>query len=144
MIVNDLLETKHALLYTVTPWQTIREAAELLSGKQIGIVLVIDDQERLLGVVSERDIVGAALRAHGYLFEKPISSIMTRDLIVATREDTLDYVIHAMLDRKIRHVPVVDGEQLVSVVSIRDVVEALRGHMDATLPDLRLYNALDE
>jgi CBS domain-containing protein len=125
MQITTVLASKGPSVVTIRPAQTIREALSLLTAHNIGVVVVIDEAERPVGILSERDIVRAAARDDRF-FTRPVSAIMTRELILAQPQDDLDSVAHTMTERRIRHLPVVDGGRLVGIVSIGDVLKVQR------------------
>lgn len=125
MTIATILARKGPSVVTVGPEQTIRQAVGLLAERNIGALVVVDASMRPVGILSERDIVRAA--AHDeQIFVRAVSSIMTRDVIVSAPHDDLDSVGHTMTERRIRHLPVVEDDRLVGIVSIGDVVKAQR------------------
>jgi len=128
MKVQEILMTKSPQFYVIQPHALVREAARLMAEHNIGAVMVVDENNKLIGIVSERDIVREAVHVPTPLFEKTVGSIMTTQLIVALPDDELGYVINAMMEKNIRHLPVVDGERILGLLSIKDVVKALQRH----------------
>ena len=125
MTIATILARKGPSVVTVQPEQTIRQAVGLLAERNIGALVVIDAAARPVGILSERDIVRAAARDE-QVFARSVASIMTRDVIVGGPHDDLDSVGNTMTERRIRHLPVVEEERLVGIVSIGDVVKAQR------------------
>ncbi|MDQ7844449.1 MAG: CBS domain-containing protein [Armatimonadota bacterium] len=125
MNIRHVLAQKGGQVYTVGPDQTVREALALLAAHNVGALVVVDREGRPVGIISERDIVRAAV-ADEQLFGRPVRQLMTRELIVASPEDDLRVVAHTMTERRIRHLPVVMGDRLVGIVSIGDLVKAQR------------------
>jgi CBS domain-containing protein len=125
MNIASLLASKGSTVVTVHPGQTLREALMLLAEHNIGALVVVEEAGPPVGIVSERDIVREASRNEN-LFTRPVSGIMTRNLVIGTPQDELDAVGHTMTERRIRHLPVVDRGTLVGIVSIGDVVKAQR------------------
>jgi CBS domain-containing protein len=123
MQISTILATKGSTVYTIRPDQTIREAVQLLAEKRIGAVVVVNDADRPIGIVSERDIVAAVARSEA-LFGQQVSSIMTTDVVVARPSDDVRAVEKTMTVRRFRHLPVMDRGELVGIVSIGDVVKA--------------------
>ena len=124
MNIANLLATKGSLVVTTRPEQTIREALSLLARHNIGALVVVDGAVPV-GIVSERDIVREAARSE-HLFTRSVREIMTLDLVLGTPQDDLVAVCHTMTERRIRHLPIVDKDRLVGIVSIGDVVKAQR------------------
>jgi CBS domain-containing protein len=125
MNIAGILATKGDKVVTVLAEQSIREALGLLAHHNIGALVVIDDTRRPIGILSERDIVRAAVK-NETLFGLTVSQLMTRDLILGTPGDDLGAVGSTMVERRIRHLPVLDGGQLVGIVTIGDVMKAQR------------------
>jgi len=125
MNMASLLATKGSRVITIRPGQNVREALALLATHNIGALVAVDDQLRPVGIVSERDIVRAAAKSEE-VFSQPIASIMTKDVIIGTPQDDLNSVGNTMTERRIRHLPIMDGGELVGIVSLGDVVKAQR------------------
>ena len=124
MNIASLLASKGRNVITVGPHESIRAALGLLAQHNIGALVVVDGPGPV-GIVSERDIVRALARTESILIQ-PIASIMTREVIIGTPQDDLIAVGNTMTERRIRHLPVVEGGRLVGIVSIGDVVKAQR------------------
>jgi CBS domain-containing protein len=125
MTIASLLAKKGPKVVTVQPEQTIRQALGLLAEHNIGALVVVDTQTRPIGILSERDVVRAAVREEA-VFAKTVSALMTKDVIVGVPQDDLESVGRTMTDKHIRHLPVVDQGRLVGIISIGDVVKAQR------------------
>jgi CBS domain-containing protein len=124
MFVSDILAEKGGLVFTVTPGTTVDQIARQLSTRRIGSVLVVDRLERVVGIVSERDIVRAAA-THGWpSLELEASEIMTRSVITCDPDDSIDQIMQMMTSNRIRHLPVVQRGELLGIVSIGDIVKA--------------------
>lgn len=123
MRIRDVLAAKNdQQVVTVSPDATVRELLALLAEHNVGALVVSADQHEVVGIVSERDVVR---RLHGdtELLAATVSSIMTQDVRTCSPDDQLDDLMSVMTDRRIRHVPVCDGDRLVGIVSIGDVVK---------------------
>jgi len=108
-------------LVTVAPSASVREAARKMFEKRVGSVLIVGDDGRLLGIFTERDLVKVV--AEGKPLETPVSEVMSKDLVVAKESDSVASVASRMLEKWIRHMPVVDDSgKPVGIVSIRDVL----------------------
>jgi len=121
-----ILAAKPQRIVTIGPSARLGEAVSLLVVHRIGALLVTDAQGELVGIISERDIVWA-LRHGPESMRAPVASVMTADLHVATPDSTCAALMRTMTEERIRHLPIVDGSQLVGVVSIGDVVHASLG-----------------
>src|SRR5512140_3788290 len=123
MQISNILAKKGGRVVTLHPDQTVREAIALLVEKRIGALVVVDVTGKVVGLISERDIVRAAARDEA-LFDRAISGLMTKDVIVAHPGDDLHAVERTMTDRRFRHLPIMDHDELIGIVSIGDVVKA--------------------
>ena len=123
MKIVSVLATKSSEVITVRPDQSLREAVDLLAEHNIGALIVVDEPGRPIGIISERDIIREAARTEMVLGQ-PVSRVMTKDLITASPEDDLETVLQTMTAKHFRHLPIVDGERLIGVISIGDVVKA--------------------
>lgn len=125
MTIATVLASKGSRVVTIRPQQSVRDALRLLAEHNIGALVVVDEREQPEGILSERDIVRALARNED-IFTGPISTLMTRNVIVGVPQDDLATVAHTMTERRIRHLPVVEGSRLVGIVSLGDVVKAQR------------------
>lgn len=123
MTVRAILNEKGRDVVTVGPQLTLREAAAVLHEKHIGAVVVIDDSHRIVGILAERDIVGAMAEEGARGLEKPISSLMWTNVYRCTEDMTVDSVMELMSSRRARHIPVERDGRLVGIISIGDVVK---------------------
>ncbi len=136
MTITTVLASKGDKVVTIRPEQTIREAVALLAEHNIGAVVVTAGEGRPAGIVSERDVVRTLARDESVL-DWPVSRIMTRDVIVGSPGDDLTTVGRTMTERRIRHLPVMDGERLVGIVSIGDIVKAQRDRYQGEVDTLQ-------
>ena len=125
MNIASILATKGDKVVTVRPEQTIREALGVLAQHNIGALVVVDAERRPVGMLSERDIVRTAVKNEA-VFTVPVSQLMTRNLILGTPGDDVGAVGSTMVERRIRHLPVMDSGKLVGIVTIGDIVKAQR------------------
>ncbi len=123
MKIESVLATESSDVITVRPDQWLREAVGLLAEHNIGALIVVDEAGRPIGIISERDIIREAARTETVLGQA-VSRVMTKDLITASPEDDLETVLQTMTAKHFRHLPIVDGERLIGVISISDVVKA--------------------
>jgi len=122
MNVESILKAKGANVFTVRPEHSVSELASLVSNKKIGAAVVCDAKGHVVGVVSERDIVKAIADYGKGALEMPIRNIMTSPAITCSPLETIKKVLEIMTDRRIRHLPVIEKDHLVGIVSIGDAV----------------------
>lgn len=124
MTVGSILKIKGRVYKTVRPDETVQEFARHLKDERIGAMIVTHDGSVLEGIISERDIA-YGLSKHGQkLSDMKVSDLMTKVVIVCTSEDSIDDVMNLMTQRRIRHLPVKDNDELVGIISMGDVVKA--------------------
>ena len=139
MKVADILRTKGSVVKTVTPDKTALEFSRQLLTEQIGAMIVSDDGRSIAGIISERDLA-YALGMHGSELAKiVVSKLMTRVVVVCSPEDSITDVMKLMTQRRIRHLPVKDGDQLVGIISIGDVLKHRLGEVELEANVLRDY-----
>lgn len=122
MNVKSILDLKGDFVLTIGPDATVEKASETLAQNHIGAVVVTDDGGRIAGILSERDIAVALPQYGGALGETKVSEVMTNDVVFCTTETTVKDVLDIMASNGIRHLPVVEKDELMGVVSLRDVV----------------------
>ncbi len=125
MKVRNILATKGGRVITIPPEEMVRQAVTLLVSHRIGAVVVADADGRLVGILSERDVMRAAADDEG-VFGRPVGDIMTRDVIVGMPQDDVLAVAHTMLEKRFRHLPIVDEGRLIGIISIGDVLKTQR------------------
>ena len=141
MTIAAILKQKGFDVASVRPGVTVAEVTRLLAGRRIGAVVVQDAAERLLGILSERDIV-AALATHGAdTLDMAAAQLMTRAVHTATPHTTVDQAMAIMTSGRFRHLPVVEHGALLGIVSIGDIVKARIAEQDHQVDSLRAYVA---
>jgi CBS domain-containing protein len=137
MNIANVLAQKGVKVVTIPPQHTIRQALALLAEHNIGALVVVDEGQRPVGILSERDVVRAASRAEQQVFTRTVAELMTRNVIVGVPEDDLKSVGYTMTERRIRHLPVVEKGRLVGIVSIGDIVKAQRDQYEGLVDTLQ-------
>ncbi|MBR0957684.1 CBS domain-containing protein [Bradyrhizobium japonicum] len=122
MTVRSILDTKGHQIMSVEPGAKLAAAIELLGEKKIGAVLVMN-QNRLEGILSERDIVRVLGERGAGVLEEPVSEVMTRKVVTCKETDTVAELMETMTTGKFRHLPVIDNGKVVGLISIGDVVK---------------------
>jgi CBS domain-containing protein len=125
MPVSTILKAKPSEgVITVTPGSTVGAAAQLLSAKRIGAVIVSPDGAKMVGILSERDIVRELGRRGGACLDDPVEALMTKDVVSCAPGDRTNDVLQRMTDGRFRHMPVMQDGRMVGLISIGDVVKA--------------------
>ncbi|ACG77528.1 CBS domain protein [Phenylobacterium zucineum HLK1] len=140
MLVSQILKTKGDTVFTTRPEETVAEVAGLLHARGVGALVVLD-AERVVGIVSERDIVRAMAEDGASALTQPVSRIMTANVLFAEPGETVDGLLGRMTDRRIRHLPVCRNERLVGIVSIGDLVKSKISEVEAEADGLKAYIA---
>jgi len=124
MTIAHILKHKGGTIMSVSPDHSLQEAAAILTDKRVGALVVLDSSGHLEGILSERDIVRLCAQAGASAMMAKVADAMTKDVLTAAPKDKVDSALARMTDRRIRHLPVLEGEKLVGVVSIGDLVKA--------------------
>ena len=136
--VKQLLESKTTEVVTIAPEASVFEALELMADKDIGAVVVMQDS-RVVGIMSERDYARKVILHHKSSKEITVAQIMTGKVLYVRPTQTVDQCMALMTDKRIRHLPVLDGERLVGVLSIGDLVKATISEQDFVIKQLESY-----
>ncbi len=123
MIVKTIIEIKGRDVVTMEPGATLDIAAKLLAGRRIGAVVVLGADDRVVGILSERDIVRAIAERGTGAMQEQVSQVMTRKVVTCTLDETLHAIMERMTAGKFRHVPVIEQGKLSGIISIGDVVK---------------------
>lgn len=125
MLVHQILKSKaDGEVVTIRPSVTAADAADTMSKRKIGAVVVSEDGKTALGILSERDIVRELGKRGTICLSDKVETMMTRKLVTTTREESADQVLEKMTEGRFRHMPVMDGSEMVGLISIGDVVKA--------------------
>jgi CBS domain-containing protein len=124
----DILRVKGTTVYCITPSATLADVVQKLVEHKIGSLVVREDLGprlgRVLGIITERDILKACARGERPLCEQAVAECMTHEIVVGSPLDSIDETMGLMTEHRIRHLPVMDGEELKGMISIGDVVKA--------------------
>lgn len=125
MKVKDILKVKGSKVYTISENSTLMAATAKFFGNKIGSLLVVNDMDEIVGIVSPNDILKAIHEGctENCALQK-VSQVMTKNIICASEEDSIDYIQAVMTENRVRHIPIMDGKELKGLVSIGDVVNA--------------------
>ena len=125
MLVQQILTSKTVgEVFTLSPSATLSEAAALLSEKRIGAIIISKDGVHPVGILSERDIVRELGKRGVACMADSVEQVMTAKLIGCAKSDSADMVMQKMTDGRFRHMPVMQGDEMIGLISIGDVVKA--------------------
>jgi len=139
MIVKTILSEKGSAVVTIEPTANLADAARILAERRIGALVVTGAGERVIGIISERDIVRTLAQHGADALQMPLTEAMTRKVVTCTTEETVSVIMERMTTGKFRHVPVVEAERLVGIISIGDVVKLRVAEMELEQSALRDY-----
>jgi len=124
MKVTEILRAKGANVLTVWPGASVRSAVDRMARAGVGALAVIDDSGALVGLVSERDVVRALAAQGDAAMSRPVSEVTGRHVVTCSKDDSLSDLMAVMTDRRVRHLPVMEGGHIIGIVSIGDLVKA--------------------
>jgi len=140
MTVNALLNDKPAKTITLPSSSTLTDICNTLAKNRIGTVLIVDDG-KLCGIVSERDVVRILAASGNKALSSTASDCMTKKLVTCTRTDTVSMVMERMTTGRFRHIPIVENDELLGIVSIGDVVKYRMAEVEREAQEIRDYIA---
>lgn len=136
--VEHLLRAKSGDVWSVGPADMVLDAIKLMAEKEIGAVIVMDG-DAVVGIMSERDYARKVILLGRAARETPVSDIMTRGVVFASPEQTVEQCMGLMTDKRIRHLPVMSGGKLVGMISIGDLVKAIITDQQEMIEQLETY-----
>jgi CBS domain-containing protein len=139
MTIARILATKGREVVTAQPHRTLLEISEILAARRIGAVVIADASDRLLGILSERDIVRAIGQGGAHALDDPASTHMTTEVVTTTEQETLLETVEKMNRGRFRHMPIVKNGRLDGLISIGDVVKFRLAEMEREQSALREY-----
>lgn len=139
-VVKDLLKVKGNEVWTIAPNVSVREALEIMADKQIGALLVLEENKPV-GVFSERDLARRIIRALEAPLDQPVSRYMTSPVITVKPLQTVEECMELMTDKHVRHLPVMEEGQLLGIISIGDVVKGTINILETKIQQLEDYIA---
>ena len=139
MHVKNILSAKGSHVISIEPTATVATAARTLAEHKIGALLVLGPDRRIIGILSERDIVRVLGEKGASALAQPLAQVMTRKVFTCSPSETIGVIMERMTAGKFRHVPVVEQDQVIGVVSIGDVVKYRLQEMEHESAALRDY-----
>jgi CBS domain-containing protein len=123
MTVKAILDSKGTDVAIIQPAAELASAVKLLAARRIGALVVVGPDHRVAGIISERDVIRVLAEHGAAALEKPVGQVMTRKVVTCNRAETMSGVMERMTAGKFRHLPVVEEDQLIGIISIGDVVK---------------------
>ena len=127
MKVRDILKDKGTEVATIGVERNLCDAIRVLVEKNIGSLIVMDEKGTIAGIITERDVLKQCNQCLESFRDIKIRDVMTKNLIVASPDDDLDYVENIMTQNRIRHLPIISNQKMAGMISIGDLVNLLRG-----------------
>ena len=139
MKVRDFLNSNPRRLITVGSPTTVTEAMALLIENRISCLPVINNQDEIIGIISDKDIFRAAFKNPSGFTQAAVADLMSTNLIVGVVDDDLNYIAGVMTNNRIRHVPIVDNRRLIGLLSLGDIVKSQLKDVEIENRYLRKY-----
>ena len=138
MKVADILTSKRNFIYSITASASVFDALKMMAEKNIGALMVIEE-EKLLGIFSERDYARKIVLQGKASHDTPVNEIMTKTVITVHPSDSLEHCMNLMSENRIRHLPIEENEKVSGIISIGDVVNAIIKSQKETITHLQNY-----
>ncbi len=136
--VRDLLEKKGKEVWSVAPTTPLKEALVLMAEKKVGALVVVEE-DKLVGIFSERDLARSVAHSDDFSTRAPIRDLMISPVYFVSPEQTVEECMTVMTVKRFRHLPVMEDNQLVGVISIGDVVKSVIAEKDSAIQDLEHF-----
>jgi CBS domain-containing protein len=141
MTVKAILSRKGGDVVTIAPTAQLAEAVKLLAARRIGAIVITGPGERVAGILSERDIVRVLAERGTAVLDEQVGAVMTRNVVTCTDAETVRVIMERMTAHRFRHLPVVEQNRLVGIISIGDVVKRRVEEIEGESNALREYIA---
>ena len=141
MIIGNILKVKGRGVSTARPDDTVQEIANRLAQRKIGAIVIVGDGGVVSGIISERDLIRVIAQDGAKALQRPVSEVMTHNVVTCTEQTTVDEIMELMTQRRFRHLPVIDDGALVGIVSIGDVVKHHVAEVELEVSAMRGYFA---
>lgn len=141
MLIAHVIREKGAVVHTLPAEATLEQAARELLAKKVGALVVLSAEGGVVGVFSERDLVREIARRGASALRDQVGAAMSREVITARRDESIDDCLARMTDRRVRHLPVVEEVRLVGIVSIGDLVKHRIAVVEAESAAMQAYIA---
>jgi CBS domain-containing protein len=139
MLIANVLRDKGPVVHTLPCEATLEQAAQELNLRKVGALVVMDADGVIVGVFSERDLVRETARLGAKALSNSVGAAMTRQVVTARMDETIDDCLGRMTDRRVRHLPVVEDGRLIGIVSIGDLVKHRIAAAEAEAAAMQAY-----
>ena len=136
--VKQVLDSKGHDIWSIDPNSSVLNTIKLMADKKVGALLIMED-EKLVGIVSERDYARKVILKGRASDDTPVKDIMTREIIYATPENSVEDCMELMTEKHVRHLPVLDGDEVTGVLSIGDLVKSIIADQQFKIEQLENY-----
>ena len=136
--VRQLLKTKGNEIWSIAPQATVYEALQIMSEKDVGALLVVE-KENLVGIFSERDYARKVILKERSSKDTTVGELMTREVLYIEPQSTVEDCMALMTAKRVRHLPVLENERLIGIVTIGDVVKQIISDQEFTIQQLERY-----
>ena len=136
--VKQILKTKGNEIWSIAPRATVYEALQMMSEKDVGALLVVD-KGNLVGIFSERDYARKVILEGRFSKETTVGELMTREVLYIESQSTIEHCMALMTAKRVRHLPVLENERLIGIVTIGDVVKQIISDQEFTIQQLERY-----
>ncbi len=136
--VGQLLKTKGNEIWSIAPQATVYEALQIMSEKDVGALLVLD-KGNLVGIFSERDYARKLILKGRFSKDTTVGELMTREVLYIESQSTIEHCMALMTVKRVRHLPVLENERLIGIVTIGDVVKQIISDQEFTIQQLERY-----
>jgi CBS domain-containing protein len=136
--IDSILAHKGSAVWSIAPNATVFDAIQLMADKNVGALPVVENGG-LVGIISERDYTRKVILKGKSSKDTPVRDIMTRELVVAHPGDSVTQCMHIMTDKRVRHLPLLEGTKMIGLISIGDLVRRIISAQTATIDNLEKY-----
>jgi CBS domain-containing protein len=136
--VRDILREKGRTVHSISPEATVFDALKTMADKNVGALAVFKGDE-LVGIISERDYARKIVLRSKFSKDTPVNEIMSTDVATVIPDSDIEKCMELMTEKRVRHLPVVEGEHVVGIISIGDIVKGIIDHKEAIIEQLEAY-----
>jgi CBS domain-containing protein len=135
---RDLLREKGTQIYSTSPAATVYDALQQMAEKNVGSLIVFEG-DRMVGLISERDYARKIILKNKFSRETAVAEIMTRDVVTVSPDRNLEECMELITNHRVRHLPVVENDRVLGIISIGDIVKGIIDHKEFVIEQLEYY-----